>query len=103
MSASFDPLDHDRAFHVCIAEMNGNLVLVRMMTDLFDDRHSPISTRLSGHAESSHNWAAALEEHEAIYCALEEGDPLAAQSAMRSHLKASEIRYYMQTADRFHG
>jgi GntR family transcriptional repressor for pyruvate dehydrogenase complex len=87
------PLDHDRAFHVCIAEMSGNLVLVRMVTELFDERHSPISARLSGHAETSQTWARALEEHEAIYRALEERDPLAAQSAMRSHLKASEMRW----------
>lgn len=93
VKAGRSPLEHDRAFHVCIAEMSGNLVLVRMVTELFDERHSPISARLSGHAETSQTWAAALEEHAVIYRALEERDPLAAQSAMRSHLKASEIRW----------
>lgn len=87
------PLDHDRAFHVCIAEMSGNSVLVRMVAELFDERHSPISARLSGHAETSQTWAAALAEHEAIYRALEDRDPLAAQSMMRSHLKASGMRW----------
>jgi GntR family transcriptional regulator, transcriptional repressor for pyruvate dehydrogenase complex len=87
------PLDHDRAFHVCIAEMSGNSVLVRMVTDLFDERHSPISARLSGHAETGQTWAAALAEHEAIYRALEERDPLAAQSAIRNHLRASGARW----------
>ncbi|MFM0647616.1 FadR/GntR family transcriptional regulator [Paraburkholderia bryophila] len=87
------PLDHDRAFHVCIAEMSGNSVLVRMVAELFDERHSPISARLSGHAETSQTWAAALVEHEAIYRALEDRDPLAAQSAIRSHLKASGTRW----------
>jgi GntR family transcriptional repressor for pyruvate dehydrogenase complex len=93
VEAGCSPLEHDRAFHVRIAEMSGNLVLVRMVTELFDERHSPISARLSGHAETSQTWAAALEEHAVIYRALEERDPLAAQSAMRSHLKASEIRW----------
>ncbi|PQV44370.1 FadR/GntR family transcriptional regulator [Paraburkholderia sp. BL21I4N1] len=87
------PLAHDRAFHVCIAEMSGNSVLVRMVAELFDERHSPISARLSGHAETSQTWAAALAEHEAIYRALEERDPLAAQSAIRNHLKASGTRW----------
>ncbi|ASL43355.1 Putative L-lactate dehydrogenase operon regulatory protein [Burkholderia sp. AD24] len=87
------PLDHDRAFHVCIAEMSGNSVLVRMVAELFDERHSPISARLSGHAETGQTWAAALVEHEAIYRALEDRDPLAAQSAIRSHLKASGTRW----------
>ncbi|MFM0728713.1 FadR/GntR family transcriptional regulator [Paraburkholderia strydomiana] len=93
IKAGRSPLDHDRAFHVGIAEMTGNLVLVRMVTELFDERHSPISERLSGHAETGQTWAAALAEHEAIYRALEERDPLAAQSAMRSHLRASEMRW----------
>ncbi|WP_408219269.1 FCD domain-containing protein [Paraburkholderia dilworthii] len=63
------------------------------MAELFDERHSPISARLSGHAETSQTWAAALVEHEAIYRALEDRDPLAAQSAIRSHLKASGTRW----------
>jgi GntR family transcriptional repressor for pyruvate dehydrogenase complex len=37
------PLDNDRAFHVAIAEMTGNSVVVRMVADLFDDRHSPLT------------------------------------------------------------
>jgi len=93
VKAGRSPLEHDRAFHVAIAEASGNSVLVRMVAELFDERHSPISARLSGHAETGQTWAAALEEHEAIYRALEERDPLGAQSAMRSHLKASELRW----------
>ncbi|CAB3796085.1 FadR/GntR family transcriptional regulator [Paraburkholderia fynbosensis] len=93
VKAGLSPLEHDRAFHVCIAEMSGNSVLVRMVAELFDERHSPISSRLSGHAETSQTWQAALEEHEAIYRALEERDPLAAQAAIRRHLKASEARW----------
>lgn len=93
LKAGRSVLDHDRAFHLCIAEMSGNSVLVRMVAELFDERHSPISSRLRGHAETSQTWKAALEEHEAIYRALEERDPLAAQSAIRSHLRASEARW----------
>jgi len=93
MEEGRSPLDHDREFHVCIAEMSGNSVLVRMVAELFDERHSPISARLSGHSETTQTWAAALVEHEAIYRALEDRDPLAAQSAIRSHLKASGTRW----------
>ena len=35
----------------------------------------------------------ALKEHEAILHALEARDPLAAEAAMRTHLKASEHRW----------
>ncbi|WP_414696626.1 FadR/GntR family transcriptional regulator [Paraburkholderia sp.] len=93
VKAGRSALDHDRAFHLCIAEMSGNSVLVRMVAELFDERHSPISSRLSGRAETGQTWVTALGEHEAIYRALEERDPLAAQSAIRSHLMASEARW----------
>lgn len=93
VKAGRSPLEYDRAFHVCIAEMSGNSVLVRLVTELFDERHSPISSRLSGHSETLQTWGFALEEHEAIYRALEAHDPLAAQSAMRMHLKSSQERW----------
>jgi GntR family transcriptional regulator, transcriptional repressor for pyruvate dehydrogenase complex len=93
VKAGHSPLEYDRAFHLCIAEMSGNSVLVRMVTELFDERHSPISARLSGYSETIQTWGVALGEHEAIYRALEERDPLAAQSAIRTHLKASEERW----------
>ncbi|MGA7817450.1 FCD domain-containing protein [Caballeronia sp.] len=38
-------------------------------------------------------WGVALSEHERILRTLEAGDPLAAQAAIRSHLKASEERW----------
>ena len=38
-------------------------------------------------------WATALQEHEAILRALENRDVLAAQTALRMHLQASEQRW----------
>ena len=87
------PLEFDRRFHLCIAEMSGNSVLVRMINVLFDERHSPISSKLSGRFETSRTWAIALKEHEAIYQALENRDPLLAQAAIHSHLKSSSKRW----------
>jgi GntR family transcriptional regulator, transcriptional repressor for pyruvate dehydrogenase complex len=93
VKAGRSPLEYDRAFHLCVAEMSGNSVMLRLVTELFDERHSPISSRLSGHSETIHTWGVALLEHETIYRAIEERDPLAAQSAIRMHLKASEDRW----------
>lgn len=87
------PLEHDRQFHLVIAEMSGNSVMARLVGDLFDERHSPISTKLRSRYENMRTWNAALKEHEAILHALEARDPLAAETAMRSHLKASEQRW----------
>ncbi|HEY8905138.1 MAG TPA: FCD domain-containing protein, partial [Rhodoferax sp.] len=93
MAQNRSPLAFDRQFHVGIATMTGNAVLERLVGELFDERHSPITTRLSEHSESGQTWAIALQEHEAILRALEGRDVLAAQAAVRMHLHASEQRW----------
>jgi DNA-binding FadR family transcriptional regulator len=87
------PVDADRRFHLGIAEMTGNTVLVRMVGELFDGRHGPLSSRMSGRSETAHTWMSALVEHERIFRALESRDPQAAAAAMCSHLRASEERW----------
>ena len=92
------PVDADRRFHMGIAEMCGNSVLVRMVGELFDGRHSPISSRMSGRAETVQTWTVALAEHERIYRALEARNPQAAAAAMFTHLRASEERWVAEPA-----
>lgn len=87
------PLELDRQFHMTLAEMGGNTVIARLISELFDERHSPISAKLSSRYENARSWKAALKEHEAILRALEARDPIAAQAAMLSHLRASELRW----------
>lgn len=87
------PVDHDRRFHLAIAELASNAVLQRLVGELFDERHSPIAAKLRVHSESSQTWDAALAEHEAVFRALEARDPHAAEAAMRLHLKASAERW----------
>lgn len=86
-------VDLDREFHLTLAEMSGNAVLSRLVGELFDERHSPISAKISSRFESTRTWKAALKEHEAILKAVEARDPIAAQAAMRAHLKASAMRW----------
>lgn len=93
MAQDRSPLVYDRQFHQTIAAMTGNAVLERMVGELFDERHSPIAARVSAHSESGQTWATALQEHEAILRALENRDVLAAQTALRMHLLASEQRW----------
>lgn len=93
MAQNRSPLALDRQFHLAIAAMAGNAVLERLVGELFDERHSPIAERLSTRAESAQTWAAALQEHEAIWRALEARDALGAQTALRMHLQASEQRW----------
>ena len=86
-------LDLDRQFHVTLTEAAGNAVLARLVGELFDERHSPISAKISSRFESTRTWKAALKEHEAILKALEARDPIGAQAAMRAHLTASASRW----------
>lgn len=88
-----DPLAVDRQFHLMLAGMTGNSVMLRLITELFDERHSPIASRLTVRAENTQTWTAALREHEAIVAALESRDALAAQTAMRYHLAESQRRW----------
>ena len=86
-------VDLDRQFHLTLSEMSGNAVLARLVGELFDERHSPISAKISSRFENTRTWKAALKEHEAILEAVEARDPIAAQAAMRAHLKASALRW----------
>ncbi|WP_114944854.1 FadR/GntR family transcriptional regulator [Microvirga calopogonii] len=88
-----DPLDQDRQFHLAIASLSGNSVLMRIVRELFDERHSPISAQMRIRFDSREGWHTALVEHEAIYSAFEAADPLLVQSAMRMHLDASKKRW----------
>lgn len=86
-------VDLDREFHLTLAEMSGNAVLAQMVGELFDERHSPISAKISSRFENTRTWKSALQEHEAILKAIEARDPIAAQAAMRAHLQASARRW----------
>jgi GntR family transcriptional repressor for pyruvate dehydrogenase complex len=87
------PIDLDRQFHLTVAEMTGNSVMVRLVADLFDERHSPLFAKLRSRYENSRTWRAAVKEHLAVVRAIEARDPLGAQAAMLTHLKASELRW----------
>ncbi|MPW22662.1 FCD domain-containing protein [Paraburkholderia sp. CNPSo 3157] len=92
-AAGKSPVDADRQFHMLIAETAGNSVLSRFVAEMFDSRHDPIAAAIRDHSESTETWSAAVREHEEILKALQTGDPIAAQTAMRMHLKASGERW----------
>ncbi|OAJ62494.1 GntR family transcriptional regulator [Paraburkholderia ginsengiterrae] len=92
-AAGKSPVEADRQFHMLIAETAGNSVLSRYVGELFDSRHDPIAAAMRGYTESAQTWTAAVREHEDVLKALQAGDPIAAQTAMRAHLRASEERW----------
>lgn len=97
------PVEADRRFHLSIAEMAGNSLLMDMVGTLFDGRKSPIASRMTGGQETPRTWQAAMAEHDAIYRALEARNPQAAAAAMCSHLMASHGRWVGESADTVRG
>lgn len=83
------PIGADRAFHLQIAQMTNNEVLVQTVSALFDKRQGPLSSNLLGRFEPADTWQTALNEHREILEAIEARDPIQAQAAMQRHLKTS--------------
>ncbi|WP_343315620.1 FadR/GntR family transcriptional regulator [Brucella sp. BE17] len=86
-------MELDRQFHLLLAGHAGNSVLVKVIRDLFDERHSPLTAQIRTRFENNDTWSLALVEHEIIYTALEARDPLQAQAAMQMHLERSRQRW----------
>lgn len=93
VEAGRDPLDEDKVFHLLIARQTGNSVIAKLVSDLFEERYSPLAARLQDRFGTSGTWSLALEEHQAILDALCQRDPLQAQAAMCRHLEASRRRW----------
>lgn len=93
IAAGRDVLDHDREFHVRIAEMTGNSVLVGLIGTLFDMRREPLASRMRTLLEGEPVSGATLTEHEQILRCLQSRDPLGAEAAMRFHIRSAADRW----------
>ncbi|TAG34627.1 MAG: FadR family transcriptional regulator [Polaromonas sp.] len=87
------PLDGDRAFHSAIVESCANVVLIETVQRFWDARRGPLFERLGGHFETVDSWRAAIAEHQAIFAAIRNHDPLAARLAMHAHMDNSHTRF----------
>ena len=87
------PVRGDRLFHLRLAEASDNAVLLRLVTELFDERSNPLFARLGSHFESAPSWALAIIEHHAVVDAIARHAPADARAAMHHHLQASQDRY----------
>jgi GntR family transcriptional regulator, transcriptional repressor for pyruvate dehydrogenase complex len=87
------PTQGDRLFHVRIAEAGDNSVLLRIVSELYDERHNPLFEQLGSHFETSRSWATAIAEHRAVVDAIAARSPQAAREAMSHHLHSSHSRF----------
>lgn len=97
MSAEADagrlPTQGDRLFHLRIVEAEGNPVLTRIVTELYDERHNPLFQQLGSHFENVESWRLAIAEHQAVVDAIAQHDADAARAAMSRHLRLSHDRF----------
>jgi DNA-binding FadR family transcriptional regulator len=87
------PVQGDRLFHLRIAEASANSVLVRIVSELYDERHNPLFEQLGSHFETARSWSAAIAEHRAVADAIGSRSPQAARAAMAQHLAHSHNRF----------
>jgi len=87
------PMRGDRDFHIALAEASDNAALVRVVTELFDERNNPLFVQLGQHFENAKSWRAAVAEHRAVLRAVADGDAALARRAMRDHLQQSHDRF----------
>jgi DNA-binding FadR family transcriptional regulator len=88
-----DLLAADRRFHLYIAAKLANKVLLRLVTELFDQRDSPLGRQFAIHFDSAETWNAVLDEHRKILAALAARDPERARKTMRDHLRKAHQRW----------
>jgi len=87
------PTAGDRLFHVRIAEASDNSVLLRIVTELHDERHNPLFAKFGSHFENTKSWGIAIAEHRSVVDAIASRSPQAARSAMSFHLHNSHARF----------
>jgi DNA-binding FadR family transcriptional regulator len=81
-----DCFEADRSFHLGLAEMTGNSVLLRIVTEFWDDMRGPIFNRLGELSKFSGKLQSNISDHERISDAVAAGDADAARRAMREHI-----------------
>ena len=99
IAAGHMPLQGDRRFHLQVAEAADNGPLLRIVTDLYDERNNPLFETFGQHFENVRTWRRALAEHEAVYEAIAARDAEAARQAMQRHLQRSQHRYAHMEVD----
>jgi len=87
------PLQGDRRFHLVVAEAADNGPLLRIVTELYDERNNPLFETFGHHFENVRTWRKALAEHQAVFDAIVARDAEAARNAMQRHLQRSQHRY----------
>jgi GntR family transcriptional regulator, uxu operon transcriptional repressor len=83
----------DRQFHVSLADVTRNSVLVQTVRLYWEMRRGPMWTRIVEHFHTPALLSAVVADHRAIYAALKEHSPAAARRSMHRHLRRVEREF----------
>jgi DNA-binding FadR family transcriptional regulator len=83
----------DRDFHIQIAASTRNSVVAATVQDLWDRGRGAMWDLMEEHFQTPAHRAATIDDHRAIYRALDARDPRDARQAMRSHLKRVDSEF----------
>lgn len=86
IAAGKDSREADRAFHVGIAGITGNAVLVGLVDGMWDHMRAPMFDALGRHTGLRGHDRMTIADHQAVVEALARADAVAARAAMREHL-----------------
>lgn len=84
--------DADRQFHITLALTTNNRLLIRTLEELFDQRYTPVGGSMHRLFDNQTVWQDAVQEHQDVYEAVANRDPLQAQAAMQRHLTRAHTR-----------
>jgi DNA-binding FadR family transcriptional regulator len=87
------PLEADRLFHLRLAEATDNGALVQVIKSLWDERGSPLFTRLEHHFDTPKLWAAGDPRARGGVRSDQEPRRDAARAAMHAHLDGAAKRF----------
>ncbi len=95
-AAQMRPKDITVLIHLYIARKIRNSMLLRIVTDLFDQRSTLLGKQFGAHFDNPKTWTAVIAEHRKIIEALAVGDPEQARKTMHSHLSRAHDRWAQQ-------
>lgn len=81
------PIEADLHFHLTLCELTGNRFLCQQVRTLLVPLFAFVSMRAVQKHQKAHAWESDLERHERMIDLIREGDPLAAEFAVRATLQ----------------
>ena len=87
-------IEADLRFHLSLAELSGNRFLLAEMVTMLVPLFAFVSIRVVQFHQTVHAWESGLDRHRRIIELIREGDPVAAEFAVRATIQQFSVRAY---------